>query len=129
MKSNHQKPLEIILLVIILLSCHTSCFKIIDCGNSKTRKVNVSRNNKNVVEFSDPIKLDENERVELWCETDCWFSECTLTHHPTNLVGCDNSNPPFESQTKKEVYTEYTNNQKHICKFVIEKMFSCQGKF
>lgn len=128
MNSNHQKSYEIVLLIIILLTYYTSSFKIIDCGNSKTKKVDVTRNNKNVVEFSNSIKLDVTERIELWCETDCWFSECTLTHQPSNQVGCDDSNPQFKGETQPESLADFTMNRKHICKFVIEKIFSCHGK-
>ena len=113
------------------MSCPTLSFKIIDCGNSKTTKINVTQNNKNVVEYKDPssmISINGTDKVELWCETDCWFSKCILTHQPNNADNCTNSEEQYESE-KNEVFSEFNNSKRHICKFVLEKQFGCQGKF
>ena len=128
MTSNHPKLVKIFLLIITLLSYHISCFKIIECGNSNTKKIQATKNNKNVVQFSDPIRIDASERIDLWCETDCWFSKCILTHQPNNVDGCESSEEPYESE-KREVLSEFENSKRHICKFEIEKDFSCQGMF
>ena len=114
------------------MSYPTLSFKIFDCGNSKTTKINVTHNNKNVVEYNDPssrISINKKDKVELWCETDCWFSKCTLTQQPNNADDCESSEEIFESE-KTEVFSEFEDNsKKHVCKFVIEKDFSCKGKF
>ena len=130
MATNSRNTLQI-LSMIIMLSYPNLCFKILDCGNSKTRNINVTQNNKNVVEYDNQlskISVESQDRVELWCETDCWFSECTLTHYANDAHGCESNEVPYGSQKIVEDYEEFESSKKHICKFVIERHFSCQGK-
>ena len=131
MASHQQNTFMLSILMSLLISYPTLSFKIIDCGNSKTTKINVTQNNKNVVEYNDPssmISINGKDTVELWCETDCWFSKCILTHQPNNADGCESSEEPYESE-EREVFSEIENSKRHICKFEIEKDFSCQGIF
>ena len=83
------------------MSYPTLSFKIIDCGNSKTTKINVTQDNKKGVEYKDPssmISINGTDKVELWCETDCWFSKCILTQQSNNVQDCESSEEPFRME-------------------------------
>ena len=129
MATHSRNTLQI--LSMIMLSYPNLCFKILDCGNSKTRNISVTRNNKNVIEFDNQISkisVESQDSVELWCETDCWFSQCSLTHYVNDVHGCESNKVPYGSKIIKEDYAEFESSKRHICKFIIERHFSCQGK-
>ena len=103
MSSHHQNTFILSILISLLISYPISSFKILDCGNSKTTKINVTQDNKNVVEYKDPssmISINGTDKVELWCETDCWFSKCILTQQSNNVQDCESSEEPFRIEKK-----------------------------
>ena len=116
-------------LLFITVATNVSCFRIINCGSNKIREIaqrTVSQNNKSVIEYSDNLTLSNQPNLEIWCESDCWFSECTLSHQPNS--NCLRNLEPYE-QTKNhmEAYKDFENNKQHICKFVVDKNFGCTG--
>ena len=125
--------LGLILLYNLLLTS-VSCFRIINCGNSKTSDRTSLQNNKSLIKFSvydSPIQINQPDRVELWCESDCWFSECTLTHSPNTLFGCNYNNAKIEEihqiKTKEDAYKGFSTSKRHICRFDVQKSFDCSG--
>ena len=86
---------------------------------------------KNIVYFDrnkSPIRIGESESVELWCESDCWFSECTLEHDPNIKFGCNLPATRYEQTvTRERSYKLFDKFHSHRCQFKIEKVFNCTG--
>ena len=75
-----------------------------------------------------PIRIGESESVELWCESDCWFSECTLEHDPNTKFGCNLPATRYEQTvTRERSYELFAKFHSHRCQFKIEKVFNCTG--
>ena len=107
------------------------CFKIVKCGSNKLLP-SVIINNKSVVQFdsnTSPIKINQTDQIELWCESDCWFSECKLTHVPNTQFGCGTETEDYEQiVTEKEAVERFGDSKgRHECKFILNKTFDCSG--
>ena len=127
--------LFLIITFYLLVSNSAFCFRITKCGSGKMKEITTDTGNdsggKSMVYFDrnkSPIRIGESESVELWCESDCWFSECTLEHDPNTKFGCNLPATRYEKtvtrETSYELFDEYKS---HRCQFKIEKVFNCTG--
>jgi hypothetical protein len=121
--------LKLFCLYLLTFPSFVDCFKITNCGSNKlfpSREIS----NKSVVQFNSntsPIPINQKNRVELWCESDCWYSECTLTHVPNKQFGCDIETEGHEEIHTEEVDGDFGDSKRHVCKFVLDKIFDCPG--
>ena len=119
----------------LLVSNSAFCFRITKCGGGKMEEITSEEgkdsDGKSIVHFDrnkSPIRIGESESVEIWCESDCWFSECTLEHDPNTKFGCNLSATRFEQTvTRERSYELFKEYNSHRCQFKIEKVFNCTG--
>ena len=124
------------------LAREVSSFRIINCGSNKISnikgEIDSLRNTKSIIELRKdednsvtPIVLNQQIGLELWCESDCWFSQCTLSQEPKIPFSCKSPfgavKPYKDTKNLMESYKDFNRTKKHVCKFVVEKSFDCTG--
>ena len=127
--------LLILITFYLLVSNFAFCFRITKCGGGKMKEIITDHgkdsDGKGIVYFDrnkSPIRNGESESVELWCESDCWFSECTLEHDPNTEFGCNLPATRYEQTVSRErSYKLFDKYNSHRCQFKIEKEFDCTG--
>ena len=129
METNNCNILELVIF-FISLPTDISCFRITNCGSNKIKDINMSQNNKSIIEYdhSASMILNQPNRLEIWCESDSWFSECTLSHKPNRCnASLENFKPYQQTKNHMEAYKDFEKTNRHMCKFVVQKTFDCSG--